>query len=87
MMSERVAHRYAYFAFLCGFSLRVREQKHRNAARIGEDPWRNADYANLATCSCAYSGRAQIRLAHSSASEAAQTRRRAFDGGKVVDFL
>ena len=35
------AHRYAYFAFLCGFSLRVRDEKDRNAARIWEDPRRN----------------------------------------------
>ena len=32
---KRVAHRYAYFAFLCGFSLRVRDEKHRNAVRKG----------------------------------------------------
>src|SRR5208282_652860 len=36
------AHRYAYFAFLCGFSLRVHDEKHCNAARIWEDPRRNS---------------------------------------------
>ena len=39
--SKRVAHWHVYFAFLCGFSLRVRDGKHRNAAGIGEDPRRN----------------------------------------------
>ncbi len=45
--NQRVAHRYAYFAFPCGFSLRVRDEKHRNAARIWEDPRRNANYPYL----------------------------------------
>jgi hypothetical protein len=42
---KRVAHRYAYFAFLCGFSFRVRDEKHRNAARIWEDRRRNPSVA------------------------------------------
>jgi hypothetical protein len=33
--------RCAYFAFLCGFSLRVRGEKCRNSARIWKDPRRN----------------------------------------------
>ncbi len=30
------------FAFLCGFSLHVRDEKHRNAGQIGEAPRRNS---------------------------------------------
>jgi hypothetical protein len=38
---KRVAHRHAYLAFLCRFSLRVRDEKDRSAVRIWEDPRRN----------------------------------------------
>ena len=41
------AHRYAQFAFLYGFSSRVRASKHLSTARIGEEPRRNANYAYL----------------------------------------
>ena len=34
----RVAYRYAYFAFLCGFSSPICDTKHRNATRIWEEP-------------------------------------------------
>ena len=43
----RVAHRYAYFAFPCGFSLRVRAEKHRDAAQIWEDPRRNSSRSRI----------------------------------------
>jgi hypothetical protein len=44
---EWVAHRYADFAFPCGFASRVRVKKHLNTARIWGDPRRNANYAYL----------------------------------------
>jgi hypothetical protein len=44
--ATRVAYRYpSADGFLRGFSLRVRDEKHRSAGRIGEDPRRNS-FAN-----------------------------------------
>jgi hypothetical protein len=43
--SQQVAHGTAYFAFLCGSSSRIHDKKHRNAARIREEPRGNPSAA------------------------------------------